>query len=295
MSDGTAPTVRQKAYAKFNLYLHITGQRPDGYHELDTLFAFTEYGDDLTLTPADQFSLNVDGAFGSVLTNPRENLVWKAAQSLAEHMDMPMSEAVELVKVLPVAAGLGGGSADAAAVLRGLIDLWRVTPDESSLHDIALKLGADVPACLYSLGAQASGIGDELQTVSLPHCGVLLVNPGIGLQTGDVFTAWHDTDSPYRSGKRQIGDVSTFEALVRCIQDASNDLEAPAIALVPQIGDVLAALASQPACALARMSGSGATCFGLFAEQSEALAAGNKLASAHPDWWVQATALRGGA
>jgi 4-diphosphocytidyl-2-C-methyl-D-erythritol kinase len=295
MSDRTGPSVCHKAYAKINLYLHITGQRPDGYHELDSLFAFTDYGDELTVSPADAFSLTVQGAYGDLLSDPEENLVWKAAKILADRMGVPLNGAVVLDKVLPVAAGLGGGSADAAAVLRGLQDLWKLTPDNIELHDIALKLGADVPACLHSTGSQAGGIGDELRPVVLPACGVLLVNPNIGLQTGEVFAAWHDANGAYRQANEQLGDVSTFAALVSRLKMASNDLAAPALKLVPEIGGVLAALEAEPTCALARMSGSGATCFGLFSSLDEAAIAGKKLASARPDWWVQATTLRGAA
>jgi 4-diphosphocytidyl-2-C-methyl-D-erythritol kinase len=247
------------AYAKINLALHVRAREPDGYHRIETLFAFCEDGDVLSAAPADVPSLTLTGPFAEALGDPADNLVMRAARAVGA------TAALTLDKRLPVAAGLGGGSADAAAVLRMF----------GGSMEIAASLGADVPACLLSRTSRGEGRGDSVAPVELGLAGthVLLVNPGIALSTAAVFAAWDGVD------RGPLGDW----------ESGRNDLEAPARSLVPQIAEVLRALASAR---IARMSGSGATCFGLFDGAVACDAAAARIAAAHPLWWVSQTRLR---
>lgn len=268
--------MRETAYAKINLALHVRARREDGYHELETLFAFVDAGDLMVAHPAAQDSLTVTGEFGGALTDPFGNIVM---QALA-HLPRAQGLAVTLEKNLPVAAGLGGGSADAGALFRivrelhGLPDDWR---------DRAAKLGADVPACVDSVTCIGRGTGTELKPVSGSLAGtpVLLVNPRVPLSTGPVFKAWDGIDH----GPLPPGDP------LRIALSGRNDLEAPAIGLCPQIADVLAAL-NDTAPLLARMSGSGATCFALYATDAERDAAADRLRESWPNWWQLPGQLR---
>lgn len=268
--------MRETAYAKINLALHVRRRREDGYHELETAFAFVDAGDELTARTAAQDRLTVTGEFAGALDDPFGNIAAKALGKL------PRAEglAVTLDKRLPVAAGLGGGSADAGAVFRiireryGLPDDWR---------ERAAALGADVPACVESEACIGRGTGTELAPLENDLAGtpVLLVNPRVPLSTETVFAAWGGTDR----GPLPGGPAS------QVIREGRNDLEAPAIAQCPQVADVLAALRGSGASAN-RMSGSGATCFALF-ESGDALAdAAARLALDHPDWWQMQGKLR---
>jgi 4-diphosphocytidyl-2-C-methyl-D-erythritol kinase len=265
----------ETAYAKINLALHVRRRREDGYHEIETLFAFVDAGDALTARAAERDELTVVGEFASQLADPFANIV---AQALAK---LPRSQGLVLTleKNLPVAAGLGGGSADAGAVFRiieathGLPDNWR---------DRAASLGADVPACVESRMCLGHGTGTELTSVvnDLEGTPVLLVNPRVPLPTGPVFGAWDGRDRGSLPG-------SPASAVAR---DGRNDLEAPAIALVPQVAEVLSAL--REGSMLARMSGSGATCFALYAGPGARDAAAERFAASHPDWWQMTGKLR---
>jgi 4-diphosphocytidyl-2-C-methyl-D-erythritol kinase len=251
--------LEETAYAKINLALRVRERLPDGYHRIETIFAFCEHGDVLTATEADMLSLAVSGPFAAALGD-RENLAIAAARAVGRNV------ALTLDKRLPVAAGLGGGSADAAAVLRML----------GGGMDVASGLGADVPACLFSRTARGEGRGDRvtpLDIAGLAGTPVLLVNPGVMLPTPSVFGAWDGVDG---------GPLEGWEL-------GGNDLEAPARRLAPEIGEVLDALAGAR---LARMSGSGATCFGLYPDEAARDAAAAAVAGAHPAWWVLATRLR---
>jgi 4-diphosphocytidyl-2-C-methyl-D-erythritol kinase len=266
----TAP-LRATAYAKINLALHVRGRRADGYHLIETIFAFAEDGDGLTAAPADRTTLTIDGPFAAGLSAGEDNLVIRAAQAAGQG-DWTLT----LDKRLPVAAGIGGGSADAAAVLRllGCTDM-----------DIAATLGADVPACLASVTARAEGLGwpvHPLPAHGLSGMPLLLVNPRVPLATGPVFAAWDRVDR---------GPLGTGDPLAAALA-GRNDLEAPARSLCPVIGDVLTLLAGQPGVMLARMSGSGATCFALFDRQQDRAKAARAVAQARPDWWCLETALR---
>ena len=289
-----ARVVRRLAPAKVNLYLHVVGKRADGYHLLDSLVAFAAVADELTFAPAPDLSLAVDGPFGHGLGAGDDNLVLKAARALAAQVGRTPGAAIRLTKRLPVASGIGGGSADAAATLRGLNRLWNLGLLESTLAPIGLGLGADVPVCLAGVPSFFGGIGDEIASAGpLPRAHVVLVNPGAPLATAAVFRARAQAGggATYSQPARWTDAVPDAVALAGLLARRGNDLTGAAIGLLPAIAEVLAALEQQPACLLARLSGSGATCFGLFAERGGAREAAAAIAAAHPDWWVVATTL----
>ena len=269
-------SVRETAYAKLNLALHVRARRDDGYHELETLFAFVDRGDVLSAGPAAQDSLYVTGEFAPQLTDPFGNIV---AQTLGK---LPRAGGlrIDLEKNLPVAAGLGGGSADAGAVFRIVREMYGLPVDWAAR---AARLGADVPACVASETCIGRGTGTELEAVASDLTGtpVLLVNPRVALSTGPVFAAWDGADR----GALPAGDARAIALAGR------NDLEAPAIALCSPVGEVLAAL-RQTGAWLVRMSGSGATCFALFERHDVMRNAAERIATAHPAWWQMQGALR---
>jgi 4-diphosphocytidyl-2-C-methyl-D-erythritol kinase len=283
-ADGTWAGI---APAKVNLYLHVVGKRDDGYHLLDSLVVFADVGDRLTLAPADAPSLTVSGPFAAAIPPGDDNLALRAVRRLAAATGRPDGIAVTLDKRLPVAAGIGGGSADAAAVLRGLATLWGLAPDDPRLRQVAAGLGADVPVCLDGRTAWLGGIGERLDPgPDLAGIPILLVNPGVPLSTPDVFRARSGAFSP--EARFALADAD-LDRLCDLLADRRNDLAEPAITLVPVVAEVLAVLATQPGCRLARMSGSGATCFGLFASPAAAQAAEAVLAAR--GWWAAAAAL----
>ena len=269
--------MQEAARAKVNLYLHVTGKRADGYHALDSLAVFPEVGDRLSAAPADRLSLAVTGPFAAGLSGETDNLVLRAARLLAGQAGIEPKVALTLEKNLPVASGIGGGSADAAATLRLLGRLWSVEPDPA----LAIRLGADVPVCLMSRPARMSGIGEILRPAPrLPRFGMVLVNPGVAVATAAVFKARRAGFSAAASLPEAWDDAS---AMADDLARLRNDLEAPAIAMQPVIGVALRALASHPSCLLSRMSGSGATCFGIFNTEAEAAEAAMSLL--RPGWW----------
>jgi 4-diphosphocytidyl-2-C-methyl-D-erythritol kinase len=268
------------APAKVNLFLHVTGRRADGYHVLDSLAVFPSVGDRLRAAPADALSLTVDGPFTDALAGDTDNLVLRAARALGG----AAGARIVLEKHLPVASGIGGGSADAAAALRLLCRLWGCSPVATP---IVLGLGADVPVCLASQPARMAGVGEMLTPApDLPPAGLVLVNPGVSLATVEVFRARTGGFSDRANLPVSWPDVATMAGDLARLR---NDLEPPAIALRPAIGEVLAALTAAPDCLLARMSGSGATCFGLFPDAATAEAAAPALA--RPGWWCWGGAL----
>jgi 4-diphosphocytidyl-2-C-methyl-D-erythritol kinase len=278
-------TVSETAYAKINLALHVRRRRADGYHDLETLFAFCTDGDALSVAPADVLSLAIDGPFGEGLSTDADNLVLRAAHALQKASKTERGAAIRLDKRLPVASGIGGGSADAAAALRSLAKLWKVDLAPSALHDIAAGLGADVPACLVSRSCRGEGKGDALDLVddrALRAMPVLLVNPRVPVPTGPVFQAWDRIDRGPLAG----GDP--LEAALA----GRNDLEAPARAMQPVIADVISTLVGMQGVVLARMSGSGATCFALFGTIAERDSAHATIENHFPQWWTLATLLR---
>ena len=280
--------LRLTAFAKVNLYLHITGRRPDGYHLLDSLVAFADIGDEVVIAPSAQLTLEVDGPFAAALEGD-DNLMLSAVRALAATADRSPAAALRLTKRLPVAAGLGGGSADAAAVLRGLNALWELGLSVDELREVGGTLGADVPVCLESRTVFMAGIGDEIApTPPLPALPALLVNPGVALSTADVFAARRQADAAPQRFDAAPADV---RALVGLLAERSNGLEAAARALAPAIGVVLDRLSALPGVLLARMSGSGASCFAVFDDMATAREAGAMLRRQEPRWWSAATRL----
>ncbi|HEY6048954.1 MAG TPA: 4-(cytidine 5'-diphospho)-2-C-methyl-D-erythritol kinase [Sphingomicrobium sp.] len=265
---------REIAPAKLNLALHVRGKLPDGRHAIETVFAFCTGGDRLSGEAADRVTLKATGPFAAELPDTGDNLVVRAAHALATAAGLNSGAAITLHKSLPVASGIGGGSADAAAALRLLTALWSIDPRHA--QDVAPQLGSDVPACLLSLPMRGEGAGDVLTPVELPELSgqpVLLVNPRVQLSTAEVFARCEDED------RGPLGDW----------REGRNDLEPAAIALVPQIQTVLAWLASQPGAEFVRMSGSGATCFALFDSEQARDSGENQVPR---EWWRLATTLR---
>jgi len=278
----------EKAPAKINLTLRVLGRRADGYHDIESLVAFAGVGDSLTFTPGRNAELVVRGPTEAMAGTVADNLVLKAARSLAERVAGLTLGRFVLAKRLPVAAGLGGGSSDAAAALRLLARANRLARNDPRLIQAARAIGADVPVCLDPLPRLMRGIGDVLSDpLHLPRLHVLLVNPGIMLATRDVFAALRFFGQT-NSAPAWPGDGGLFIAV---LAGAGNDLEEPAIRIAPVIAEVLAGLRDIEGCRLARMSGSGATCFGLFEDRAAAVAAARKLRAAHPSWWIRATTL----
>lgn len=267
------------AHAKVNLWLNVVGRRDDGYHLLDSLVAFVDLADQIEARPDDRLSLGLDGPLAGALAGEGDNLVLKAARLLADRAGVAPRAAIRLVKHIPVAAGLGGGSADAAAVLRELVELWRVAMPEEELFDLAAELGADVPMCLAGRTAFVSGVGERLTWAPpLPECVILLVNPGAALPTRDVFSARRGAYSPTRPAPRSWKDLAELAAV---LADRGNDLAAAAISLAPVIEQVLEALRRSGA-RHAAMSGSGATCFALYDSPELAQRAASAMPAA---WW----------
>ena len=304
-----------RAPAKINLFLHAGEKRDDGYHALESLAVFAETADRMEFAPASELTLTIDGPFANKLAGENDNLILKAARALQASpshpsgerargrqakgpVDLSQSERVRgsfgahilLDKNLPVAAGIAGGSADAAAALRALNMFWDLNLTEPELLDIAAGLGSDVPACMLSSPCWMEGRGERVtRTDALPQFPLVLVNPGVMVPTGQVFA---DLNARTGIGAMQPPPrIQTLWDLVAYLEDAGNDLEAPAGRLAPIIEDVLLALDREPGCALAQMSGSGATCFGLFHEAQFAAGAAERIAQDHPDWWVRLTRI----
>lgn len=292
-----AATVSLLAPAKINLFLHVTGRRPDGYHLLESLVAFADIGDTLTVTAAaeDCFGLEISGPFAGPLRAdpPETNLVLRAAKSLADILGCRCGAHIHLDKHLPVASGIGGGSTDAAATLRALCQLWQADPEPAALAVLAEQLGADVPVCLAARPAFMAGIGEQVHPLpALPSLPLLLVNPGVPVSTPAVFKARQGTFTP-ATGPAEVealfsGAAGTSPAaFAEALGQFENDLGAPARQIEPLIDQALASIAAQPACLLARMSGSGATCFGLFESDTAAEAAARTIGAGQPGWWVR--------
>jgi 4-diphosphocytidyl-2-C-methyl-D-erythritol kinase len=283
--------VREKAPAKVNLTLRVLGRRADGLHEIESLVAFADVADALTLTPGDALALSVAGPTAAAAGDVADNLVLKAARALAERVEALKLGRFALSKRLPVAAGLGGGSADAAAALRLLARANRLAPDDARLAQAARATGADVPVCLDPRPRFMRGTGDILSDpFELPRLFAVLVNPGIAVATRDVFAML--AAAPATQTKPAMWPRQRAELLDE-IARGRNDLEEPAIELEPAIANVLAVLRKLPGCRLARMSGSGATCFALFDSYRTASAAARRLRVGYPTWWVRATTFGG--
>lgn len=276
----------EQAPAKVNLYLHLCGQRADGYHLLDSLAVFPDVGDVVSLSPDSGRALEITGPFAGPLTGQPDarNLVLQAARAMAESNGRAMDVPLRLEKNLPVASGIGGGSSDAAATMRLLARFWQCdVPD-----DLALTLGADVPVCMCApRPMRMQGIGEVLTSVpALPKCGIVLVNPGVEVPTGAVFSGVDDKNPP--PGPATPERFDGFEDFVRWLGLQRNDLQPAAEAICPKIGAVLDTLSEAP---IARMSGSGATCFGLYPSMAVAEDAAEALRRQERDWWVASAEL----
>ena len=279
------------APAKINLALHVTGRRDDGYHELDSLVVFAAIGDTVEAIAnpsATQPALVIDGPFAAGLSTDPENLVLRAARAHASLGGRIDGLTLRLTKRLPVASGIGGGSADAAATLRLLHNLRPLPGDRlAELPAMAASLGADVPMCLACKPLRARGIGEVLEPLSgFPGLPMVLVNPGIAVSTPSVFRRLERADNP---ALPQLPAFRTIADVIDWLRATRNDLEAPAIAALPGIADAISAVAGEPDCRLARMSGSGATIFGLFDDMASARLAAERIGAEHPGWWVVAT------
>lgn len=279
------------APAKVNLTLHVLGRRPDGYHEIESLVVFADIGDRLTLVPGPALELSVQGRTAASAGTTEDNLVLKAARALAGRIAGLKAGRFELDKDLPVAAGLGGGSSDAAAALRLLAQLNALSLEDERVRDAARVTGADVPVCLDPKPRMMRGIGEVLSSpVALPKLPAVLVNPGVAVPTKDVFTAL--AAQPLAAKPKPddfIRGQMDAAGVVSAVEQRRNDLENPAIRIQRIIDQVLVDLHQSANCRLARMSGSGATCFGLFSTKADAENAARDLAARHPDWWVKAT------
>jgi 4-diphosphocytidyl-2-C-methyl-D-erythritol kinase len=288
----------EDARAKVNLTLRVAGRRVDGYHDLESVVAFADCADRLSLTPGAKLDLKMAGPLAQACGETGDNLVLKAARLLGDRVpDLKVGQ-FTLEKVLPVAAGIGGGSADAAAALRLLAQLNGLAPDDKRMLDVALETGADVPVCLASRACDMTGVGETLLPLSLPIMPCVMVNPRVPVATKDVFQALG-----LRHGELLVGATDVFrgtawpepgasvEDWVEVLAASSNDLEAPATRIQPVIGEVISALSATNGAWLARMSGSGATCFAIFENTADAQRAAQKIQIAHPGWWVHAGVL----
>jgi len=289
-----------QAPAKLNLFLHITGKRADGYHLLESLVAFTAFGDAVEIVPDAELSLAVEGEFAHLLpVVGDDNLIMRAARLLRQKSAGAGGAKIILRKSIPVGAGLGGGSTDAACVLRALAALWKV---ELQARDFA-TLGSDIPACLAAMPAWVGGVGEQVRPVAMATgAWVVLVNPRMPLLTAEVYGRVSDARCQVSDKKEFSSDtrhpapdtISSFDTLLSLLCSTRNDLEAPALELMPVIGDILAAVRATEGCALARMSGSGATCFGLYRSENEARQAAEYIRKTHPLWWCVATNIKEG-
>jgi 4-diphosphocytidyl-2-C-methyl-D-erythritol kinase len=287
-----AMPVRELAPAKINLTLSVLGRRADGYHELESLVTFADVHDVVTLEPGAPSSVVVAGPFAGYIGG--ENLLVRALALLADADNALCLGSVRLDKHLPVAAGIGGGSADAAALLRAV---KRANPERAATVawlDIATRLGADVPVCLGARPALMWGIGEKTEPLRrLPQAHAVLVNPGLPLSTADVFKALEAGPAPVAHAAPEAPDLAGLTNLIDAMRARGNDLERPATRLLPVIGETKAALEAEPGCHLAAMAGSGPTCFGIFADRPQADRAAGRIAGAHGGWWVRATVLQG--
>lgn len=281
------------APAKINLFLHVTGRRDDGYHTLQSLVVFAAAGDTLSFSNHDSLFIDLQGYFGNDLGDPRDNLVYKAAQALGAEYGFAPRAHITLQKNLPVASGMGGGSSDAAAALNGLSRLWGLREERGRLMRIAGTLGADVPACLMRRPVWVEGAGEKMvQQIDMPEMHLVLVTPPVATPTPQVFARFaRDFSGRYSAPIRLSGKRKTLPQWIADLRLYRNDLTDAAIAVSPDIRRALQALSTTPNCHIARLSGSGATCFGLYDNPAAAAAAVNKIRQEYPDWWVKACGL----
>jgi 4-diphosphocytidyl-2-C-methyl-D-erythritol kinase len=295
---GPATALAEHARAKVNLTLRVLGRRPDGYHELESVVAFAGVADRLTLSPGARAELTVTGPRAGECGPLDDNLVFRAARALGERIGGIQVGHFTLEKRLPAAAGIGGGSADAAAALRLLAASNGIAFDDPRVMEVARATGADIPVCVASKACVMTGVGETLTPIDLPPLPCVLVNPRVPVATRDVFAALGLSPGEFRAGLSEVLEAVAWpapgegaEAWIDALAGGANDLEAPAISIQPVIADVLEELRGSGGVRLARMSGSGATCFAIFGSEAEAKAAAAALGAAHPSWWVEASVL----
>lgn len=280
--------IHQFAPAKLNLYLHITGRRADGYHDLDSLVAFASIGDEVAVRPFEGFRFEMTGAQADALSqeNDEDNLAVKAARSLAELTGHELDAHLVLVKNLPIASGIGGGSSDAAAVLRALAQHWGLAKDDPRLMQAAARHGQDVPVCVRVENNYMTATG-VLPAPKLPRADIVLVNPGKALATPAVYKEYREGGDAFSPLSRLEKTPENVAELVAALKARGNDLYAPACRLMPEIQEIIESLEASGECLLARMSGSGATCFGIFADATSAKSVAAQIRVARPRWWVE--------
>ncbi|VAV88187.1 4-diphosphocytidyl-2-C-methyl-D-erythritol kinase [hydrothermal vent metagenome] len=280
--------ISRTARAKINLDLLITGRRDDGYHLLDSLVVFADYGDEIHVRPSEKLTLTVSGPFAKGLADTDDNLVLKAARLLRETLNIQAGAEICLVKNLPVASGIGGGSADAAATLLALLDLWAVDGISHDLDEIALSLGADIPVCLRSRTMHMKGTGEILSPLSLNFpLFMLLVNPGVQVSTSEIFKIRTAQKHSFSVSRQLPDEISTLNDLLDILSGGRNDLTDAACALCPEIILVLDKIQENSDCAHSAMSGSGATCYGLFTTAEAAAQAAVNISGNFPNWWFK--------
>ncbi|MFN5451208.1 4-(cytidine 5'-diphospho)-2-C-methyl-D-erythritol kinase [Bradyrhizobium sp.] len=297
-STVTGAPLQEQGRAKVNLTLRVVGRRGDGSHDLESVVAFADCADQLTLVPGPELTLTTTGPLAAACGETSDNLVLKAARLLAESVPGLKLGAFELEKVLPVAAGIGGGSADAAAALRLLARLNGLSLDDPRLQAVALKTGADVPVCVPSRACTMTGVGENLQPLALPVLPCVMINPRVPVATKDVFQALGLKPGDLLVGVTDVLTAPSWPTAgasigdwVSALDQVKNDLEPPALKVQPIIGTVLGALRASHGVLLARMSGSGATCFAIYGSEADANAAGAQISADHPEWWVHAGTL----
>jgi 4-diphosphocytidyl-2-C-methyl-D-erythritol kinase len=276
------------APAKINLFLHVTGKNDIGYHLLQSLVAFADVGDRIEIAESEQFSLTASGPFAAAVET-ENNSVLSAVRAMHDTFGTPEHFAIKLEKNIPAGAGLGGGSADAAAIVRALIEMYRLTPDEKQLDNLLLSLGADVPVCFKARSVMMEGIGEILSPCPLPGAlPAVLVYPGMPCPTGEIF---QKRSAGLSAALPPPGPWDSQDQLIKWLNETKNDLSDAALPVVPEIKTVLDALSSQEGFALGRMSGSGSACFGLFENEKAARTAAENLKAKNPGWWVQAVTI----
>jgi 4-diphosphocytidyl-2-C-methyl-D-erythritol kinase len=283
--------ILEVANAKINLSLRVRGRQPDGYHQLESLVVFADVADRVVCEDADDLALEISGPFSAHLAADEDNLILRAARVFGAALGRDPTLAFKLEKNLPIASGIGGGSADAAAALRAMMRLWGDPP--GSIANIALELGADVPVCMRKRPTFMTGVGEKIRTVRhLPEMHAVLANPGVSVSTAAVFDQLQSGPVEGPDRLPLLSGVETLERLLNWLQENGNDLEVPAMSIEPVIGTVLQELRGTSGCHFARMSGSGATCYGLYGNPFDAAEAAAELSKAHVNWWVTATKFR---
>lgn len=284
------------APAKINLYLHVTGRRDDGYHLLDSLIVFADIGDHITVRPSPEFKFTIDGPYATLLKNldcaydeGSTNLVVRAAYALAKVLAKPLDVHIHLSKHIPLGAGLGGGSSDAAATIHALCQYWNIEPDFDTLLPILINLGADVPGCYLGCTARMQGIGEHITPmITFPEIHSVLIYPNCASNTSQVFKNFLQDFTPQMNCPDEFKD---FQILIQFLKTTHNDLYHAACKNTPVITEAIEALELQISCVLARMSGSGSACFGIFMSAEAAKKAANAIQKIYPEWWVRYTKL----